>query len=65
MGNENIAPFHTVRHSHSGTIAVLVNQTSLMWPKNTPNLIFFTYVSKNILDLSKKSVNFGHEDSKL
>ena len=42
---------HTVRRSHSGTIDVLcynsrVNQTSFMWPKSTPNLIFFTYTSK-------------------
>ena len=40
---------------------------SLKWPKSTPNLIFFTYISKNILDLSKEvlQAHFGQEGSKL
>ena len=38
-----------------------------MLPKSTPNLIFFTYISENMLNLSKEvlQVHFGQEGSKL
>ena len=68
----NIQEQSTVRRSHSGKIAFLsynsrVNQTSLKRLKSTPNLIFFTYISKNRLDLSKEVLwfHFGQEGSKL
>ena len=38
-----------------------------MWLKSTQNLIFITYIIKNMLDLSKEVswVHFGQEGSKL